>query len=58
VDFLKSKSALNEASKVPGWIAFDKQVLRFHAYFKEEFPESRTEPYRIRKHVITLISFL
>lgn len=34
----------------------DKQVLRFHAYFKESVVESRLENYRIRK--VTIFYFL
>ncbi|EDV26223.1 EF-hand domain-containing family member C2 [Trichoplax sp. H2] len=32
----------------PAWIAFDKQVLRFDAYFQEAVQERREENYRIR----------
>ncbi|XP_072195203.1 EF-hand domain-containing family member C2 [Excalfactoria chinensis] len=32
----------------PAWIAFDKQVLSFDAYFEEEVPDKNQEPYRIR----------
>ncbi|XP_059322408.1 EF-hand domain-containing family member C2 [Ammospiza nelsoni] len=32
----------------PSWIAFDKQVLCFDAYFEEEVPEKHQELYRIR----------
>ncbi|XP_021262975.1 EF-hand domain-containing family member C2 isoform X2 [Numida meleagris] len=33
----------------PGWIAFDKQVLSFDAYFEEEVPDKNQELYRIRR---------
>ncbi|NXP71451.1 EFHC2 protein, partial [Ramphastos sulfuratus] len=32
----------------PAWIAFDKQVLSFDAYFEEEVPDKNQELYRIR----------
>ncbi|KAF7250939.1 EF-hand domain-containing family member C2 [Varanus komodoensis] len=32
----------------PSWIAFDKQVLSFDAYFDEEVPDKNQELYRIR----------
>uniref|UniRef100_A0A8D0GMK5 EF-hand domain-containing family member C2 n=1 Tax=Sphenodon punctatus TaxID=8508 RepID=A0A8D0GMK5_SPHPU len=35
-------------SDAPSWIAFDKQVLSFDAYFDEEVPEKNQELYRIR----------
>jgi hypothetical protein len=37
-------------------VKLDKQVLRFHAYFKESVVESRLENYRIRK--VTIYYFL
>ncbi|XP_048720838.1 EF-hand domain-containing family member C2 isoform X4 [Caretta caretta] len=35
-------------SDAPSWVAFDKQVLSFDAYFGEEVPEKNQELYRIR----------
>ncbi|NXL90127.1 EFHC2 protein, partial [Alectura lathami] len=35
-------------SGAPAWVAFDKQVLSFDAYFEEEVPDKPQEPYRIR----------
>ncbi|KAM7129983.1 EF-hand domain-containing family member C2 isoform 3-T3 [Ciconia maguari] len=35
-------------SDAPAWIAFDKQVLSFDAYFEEEVPDKNQELYRIR----------
>ncbi|XP_054244088.1 EF-hand domain-containing family member C2 [Indicator indicator] len=35
-------------SDAPAWVAFDKQVLSFDAYFEEEVPEKNQELYRIR----------
>eukprot|EP00056_Hartaetosiga_gracilis_P007727 m.111589 g.111589 ORF g.111589 m.111589 type:complete len:601 (-) comp12765_c3_seq3:128-1930(-) len=36
-------------SQQPAWIAFDKQVLCFDAFFKEAVHEARREHYRVRK---------
>ncbi|MCJ8732529.1 hypothetical protein PDJAM_G00212430 [Pangasius djambal] len=38
-----------EGSEAPSWVAFDKQVLCFNAYFQEAVTQSREEAYRIRK---------
>ncbi|NXK44208.1 EFHC2 protein, partial [Chauna torquata] len=35
-------------SDLPAWVAFDKQVLSFDAYFEEEVPDKNQELYRIR----------
>ncbi|XP_077198973.1 EF-hand domain-containing family member C2 [Paroedura picta] len=35
-------------SDAPSWVAFDKQVLSFDAYFDEEVPDKNQELYRIR----------
>ncbi|NXI43529.1 EFHC2 protein, partial [Galbula dea] len=35
-------------SDAPAWVAFDKQVLSFDAYFEEEVPDKHQELYRIR----------
>ena len=40
------------APRVPAWVAYDRKVLRFYAYFREAVNESRAEHYRIRKCVI------
>jgi len=37
---------------VPAWIAFDRQVLRFFAYFTETVPESPLEQSRVRQCTI------
>ena len=39
-------------SKLPAWVAFDRKVCRFYAYFKEGVDESYQENYRIRKCII------
>ncbi|KAI8827062.1 uncharacterized protein EV422DRAFT_512508 [Fimicolochytrium jonesii] len=40
----------NDASDgVPSWVAFDRKVLRFYAYFQEAVHEKREEQYRVRK---------
>ncbi|CAH8429526.1 unnamed protein product [Schistosoma turkestanicum] len=36
-------------SKLPPWLAFDKQALSFDAYFQESVNERREEQYRIRR---------
>ncbi|CAJ1078908.1 EF-hand domain-containing family member C2 [Xyrichtys novacula] len=41
-----------QGSDLPAWVAFDKQVLCFEAYFQEAVPETQTETYRIRKFKI------
>lgn len=46
-DFYPKDSSLGEA--VPAWIAFDRQVLRFYAYYQEAVHERREEQYRVRK---------
>ncbi|XP_038616368.1 EF-hand domain-containing family member C2 isoform X1 [Tachyglossus aculeatus] len=35
-------------SDAPSWVAFDKQVLSFDAYFEDEVADKNQEPYRIR----------
>jgi len=37
---------------VPAWVAFDRKVLRFEAFFKEPVHESPMEAFRVRKCVI------
>ena len=39
-------------SRLPAWVAFDRKVLRYYAYFKEGVDESYQENYRIRKCII------
>ncbi|XP_029495193.1 EF-hand domain-containing family member C2 [Oncorhynchus nerka] len=38
-----------EGSDTPSWVAFDKQVLSFNAFFQEAVPQKREEKYRVRK---------
>ncbi|KAJ3377330.1 EF-hand domain-containing member C2 [Lobulomyces angularis] len=38
-----------KAERVPAWVAFDRKVLRFYAYFQEAVHEKREEQYRVRK---------
>ena len=40
------------ADFVPAWVAFDRKVLRFEAFFKEPVHESAAENFRIRKCVV------
>ncbi|KAM4797250.1 EF-hand domain-containing family member C2 [Rhinophrynus dorsalis] len=49
---LKSKFSVfpqGVGSNAPSWVAFDKQVLSFDAYFEEEVHQRREEAYRIRQ---------
>lgn len=39
-------------STAPDWVAFDRQVLRFYAFFKEAVTDSAVENQRVRKCVI------
>eukprot|EP00118_Oscarella_pearsei_P002935 m.12276 g.12276 ORF g.12276 m.12276 type:complete len:731 (+) comp23948_c0_seq3:84-2276(+) len=41
-----------EGTALPSWVAFDRQVLRFYAYFQEAVHELRDERYRIRNCLI------
>ncbi|KAF5307729.1 hypothetical protein FQR65_LT06600 [Abscondita terminalis] len=43
-----------EVPEIPAWIAFDKQVLRFHAFFRETMQEFPSCPFQIRKVYIDL----
>ncbi|KAI9223544.1 hypothetical protein BC828DRAFT_403054 [Blastocladiella britannica] len=46
-------SSSEDSEAVPAWIAFDRKVLRFYAYFQEAVQERREEQYRIRKvHIL------
>jgi len=38
-----------EGSNLPAWVAFDRQVLCFDAFFQEAVYEKREEQYRVRK---------
>jgi hypothetical protein len=40
---------IGEGPDRPAWLAFDKQVLCFDAYFQESITERPAEQYRIRK---------
>lgn len=49
---LKAKNSAyprGEGSNLPAWVAFDRQVLCFDAYFQEAVYEKREEQYRVRK---------
>jgi hypothetical protein len=37
--------------EAPAWVAFDRQVLCFDAYFQEAVHEKREEQYRVRRYV-------
>ncbi|KAJ3101076.1 EF-hand domain-containing member C2 [Phlyctochytrium planicorne] len=47
VDIYPHSDRLGE--NVPAWVAFDRKVLRFYAYFQEAVNEKREEQYRVRK---------
>uniref|UniRef100_A0A3P8ULF5 EF-hand domain-containing family member C2 n=1 Tax=Cynoglossus semilaevis TaxID=244447 RepID=A0A3P8ULF5_CYNSE len=38
-----------QGAALPSWVAFDKQVLKFDAYFEEDVPQNRHETRRVRK---------
>ena len=38
-----------EGSAAPAWVAFDRQVLCFDAFFQEAVHEKREEQYRVRR---------
>jgi len=39
-------------STMPSWVAYDRKVLRFYAYFKEAVFSSNVENYRVRKCIL------
>jgi hypothetical protein len=39
-------------SQVPAWVAYDRKVLRFYAYFTESVPQSPIETERVRRMII------
>ncbi|KAI6647114.1 hypothetical protein LOD99_8851 [Oopsacas minuta] len=41
-----------EGAPAPAWVAFDRKVLSFKGYFKEDVVEKREETFRIRKCII------
>lgn len=43
-------------AKLPKWIQYDKQCLRFLAYFVEEVPDSPAEAWRVRR--VTILHYL
>ncbi len=48
---LRAKNSMypkGEGSDKPAWVAFDKQVLCFDAYFQESVVERASEQYRVR----------
>jgi hypothetical protein len=48
---MKSNNEVN-MRRVPTWVAYDRKVMRFYAYFKEAVFSSQVENYRVRKCVI------
>jgi len=45
-------AAVPTTETLPAWVAYDRKVLRFNAYFKESVTEFRAENFRVRKCVI------
>lgn len=45
----QSQIPTGKGNAAPAWVAFDRQVLRFDAYFQEAVHEKAGEQYRIRK---------
>ncbi|PIK58530.1 putative EF-hand domain-containing family member C2 [Apostichopus japonicus] len=45
----RSNIPQGQGNAAPAWVAFDRQVLRFDAYFQEGVHEKPEEQYRIRK---------
>ena len=41
-----------EGAPAPAWVAFDRKVLSFKAYFQENVVEKREETFRVRKCII------
>jgi len=52
VELTKAPGSLPMMETLPAWVAYDRKVLRFNAYFKESVTESHEENYRVRKCVI------
>lgn len=48
-DRYPSLYARGEVIEMPTWIAYDKQILAFDAYFQETLQEIHNSPYQIRK---------
>eukprot|EP00823_Brevimastigomonas_motovehiculus_P004863 TRINITY_DN3324_c0_g1_i1.p1 TRINITY_DN3324_c0_g1~~TRINITY_DN3324_c0_g1_i1.p1 ORF type:complete len:608 (-),score=185.75 TRINITY_DN3324_c0_g1_i1:312-2135(-) len=49
---LSSLELTQSESKMPAWLAYDRKVLRYYAYFKESVHSSSLENYRVRRCVI------
>jgi hypothetical protein len=50
--FRTTNASLNGTSSLPAWIAYDRKVLRFYAYFKEAVFSSQIENYRLRRCIL------
>lgn len=48
IDAPRSHYPNGDGANVPAWVAFDKQVLSFDAFYQEAVNEKREEQYRIR----------
>jgi len=47
-----ANAPLNSTSSLPAWVAYDRKVLRFYAFFKEAVFSSQVENARLRKCVL------
>jgi len=45
-------STITGTSSLPAWVAFDRKVLRFYGYFKEDVQNNEIEDHRIRKILV------
>jgi len=48
----EGEAAASLSSTLPPWVAFDRKVLRFYGYFKEEVQNNEIEDHRIRKILV------
>lgn len=44
-----SKIPRGDGADLPAWVAFDKQVLSFDAFYTEEVTQRPSEPYRVHR---------
>jgi len=45
----RSRIPRGNGPDLPAWVAFDKQVLSFDAFYVEEVTQRQSEPYRVRR---------
>jgi len=46
---INSRIPRGNGQDLPAWVAFDKQVLSFDAFYAEEVTQRPSEPYRVRR---------